>query len=74
MIDLGKMNKDQIRKEKRPMTKGEQVLAAIREHQLKAELFKAPFNLIGEKAEPKHFTPRPTYKQEALFAIEKGER
>ena len=56
------------------MTKGERVLAAIREHQLKAELFKTPFNLIGEKAEPKHFTPRPTWKQEQLFTIGKENR
>jgi hypothetical protein len=57
------------------MTKGEQVLAAIREHQLKTELFKTPFNLIGQRVEnPKRFEPRPTYKQEPLFASEKGER
>jgi hypothetical protein len=57
------------------MTKAERVLATIREHQLKAELFKTPFNLIGQRVEnPKHFTPRPTYKQEPLFASEKGER
>lgn len=58
------------------MTKGEQVLAAIREHQLKTELFKHPsFNLIGQRVEnPKRFEPKPTYKQEALFQTEKGER
>lgn len=57
------------------MTKGEQVLAAIREHQLKTELFKTLFNLIGQRVEnPKRFEPKPTYKQEALFQTEKGER
>lgn len=57
------------------MTKGERVLAAIREHQLKAELFKTPFNLVGQRVEnPKRFTPRPTWKQEGLFQTEKGER
>ena len=57
------------------MTKGERVLATIRDQQLKTELFKTPFNLMGQKIEsPKHFTPRPTYKQEALFQTEKGER
>ena len=57
------------------MTKAERVLATIRDHQLKAELFKTPFNLIGQRVEnPKRFEPRPTYKQKALFAIEKRER
>ena len=56
------------------MTKGEQVLAAIREHQLKTELFKTLFHLIGQRVEnPKRFTPRPTYKQEGLFVSEKRE-
>jgi hypothetical protein len=57
------------------MTKAQRVLATIRDHQLKAELFKTPFNLTGQRVEnPKHFTPRPAYKQEALFQTEKGER
>jgi hypothetical protein len=57
------------------MTKGERVLAAIKEQQLKAELFKTPFNLVGQRVEnPKRFEPRPTYKQEALFTTNKGER
>ena len=57
------------------MTKAERVLATIRDHQLKAELFKTPFNLIGQRVEnPKRFEPRPTYKQEPLFVSEKGER
>jgi len=56
------------------MTKPEQILGRIKEQHLHAELFKTPFNLMGQKAEPKHFTPRPTYKQEPLFASEKGER
>jgi len=58
------------------MTKAEKILAAARQHKLESELFKHPsFNLIGQRVEnPKHFTPRPTYKQEPLFASEKGER
>jgi len=58
------------------MTKAEKILAIARQHRLESELFKHPsFNLIGQRVEnPKHFTPRPTYKQEALFQIEKGER
>jgi hypothetical protein len=58
------------------MTKAEAKLAAIKEQKLKAELFKAPpFNLMGQRVEnPKRFTPRPTWKQEPLFASEKGER
>lgn len=52
------------------MTKAEKILAAARQHKLESELFKAPpFNLMGQRVEnPKHFTPRPTYKQEPLFA------
>jgi hypothetical protein len=57
------------------MTKAERVLATIRDHQLKSELFKTAFNLIGQRVEdPKKFTPRPTWKQEPLFDIKKGER
>jgi hypothetical protein len=67
------MNKDQTGKEKETMTTAEKTLAAIKHQHLHAELFKAPFNLIGEKAEPKKFTPRPVWKQEQLFTM-KGER
>jgi len=57
------------------MTKAERVLATIRDHQLKSELFKTPFHLIGQRVDnPKHFEPRPTYKQDQLFNNEKGER
>jgi len=57
------------------MTKAERVLATIRDHQLKSELFKTAFNLIGQRVEdPKKFTPRPAWKQEPLFDIKKGER
>lgn len=58
------------------MTKAERILAAIKEQKLYAELFKSPpFNLIGQRVDnPKHFEPRPTYKQEQLFNTNKGER
>ena len=58
------------------MTKAEKILAIARQHRLESELVKHPsFNLIGQRVEnPKRFEPRPTYKQEALFQIEKGER
>ena len=69
------VNYQYYHKGEKTMTKAERVLATIRDHQLKSELFKTPFNLMGQRVEnPKHFTPRPTYKQEALFAIEKRER
>ncbi len=57
------------------MTKAERTLAAIRHQHLHNQLFKTAFNLVGQRVEdPKRFTPRPTYKQEQLFDIKKGER